>query len=183
MRSWKLPILSSDFSIHLHDGDYYVVEINEILSAIGQGLDFESGPLSLPGLEETPEVYEENVLRKSKARLFAKSASPRYATLVSQLHQFTLENFLASDGYLREIEKSAPVLFYKIVRLINAFEQYVQETAITWSGSPEDLTNTLRQDLERRLIKIGPDITDATATTVARHMIARWLAICALDYD
>lgn len=183
VRSWGLSFLAPDFSIHLHDGDYYIVEINEILTAIGQGLDFEGGPPSLSKLEESPEVYEENVLRKCKTRLAAKSGSPKYEGLVTQLHQFTLKNFLTSDGYLREIEKSAPVLFYKLIRLINAFEHYVQETALTWSGSPEDLTNTLRQDLERRLTNLGPDVTDATAATVARHMIARWLAICALDYD
>lgn len=183
VRAWGLPILALDFSIHLHDGDYYVLEINEILSSIGQGLDFDSGPAALPDLVESSEVYEENVLRKCRARLAAKNGSPKHAALVTQLHQYTLKNFLASDGYMREIEKSAPVLFYKLVRLINAFEHYVQEKALTWSGSPEDLTNTLRQDLEKRLTNLGPDVTDATAATVARHMIARWLAICALDYD
>lgn len=183
VRSWKLPFLTHDFRIQLHDGDYYLVEINEIRSAAGDGIDFESGPAVLAPLVETHEVYEENVLRKCEARLAPKVDLPKHPILVRRLHQSTLENFLNSDGYFRRMEKSAPALYFKVVRVINEFELYVQEVAITWSGEAEELTNNVRQDLETRLRNLGPEVTDVTAATVARHMVARWLAICSLDYD
>lgn len=183
VRSWNLPFLAADFTIRLRDADYYLVEINQILAATGQGLDFESGLAVLPSLGESSEIYEENILRKCEARLAVKKQSARHSDLVSKLHQRTLQSFLESDGYFRNIEKTAPVLYYKVARLISAFEHYVQEQQLTWTGPPEDLTNLLRQELEGRLSRLGPEMTDATAGTLARHMIARWLAICSLDYD
>jgi hypothetical protein len=183
VRSWNLPFLTNDFCIELHDADYYLTEINEIRTAAGEGLDFKTEPAELAQLVEPREIYEQNVLRKTHARLMPKASSPSHGSLVNQLHQQTLDSFLESEGYFRHIEKTAPVLYFKLVRLINEFEIRVQETALTYSGPAEQLTNTLRQDLERRLMTLGTEITDVTASTVARHMVARWLAICALNYD
>lgn len=183
VRSWGLPFLTPDFSIQLHDADYYLLEINEIRAAAGESLDFDSGVAVLPDLPEAQEVYEENVLRKSGARLAQKAGLPNYAASLKRLHKATLDSFLESDGYFRQIEKSAPILYFKIARLINEFEYRVQEQATTWTGPPDDLTNKIRRELEKRLVKLGPEITDATADKIARHMVARWLAICTLDYD
>jgi hypothetical protein len=162
VRSWNLPFLTSDFSIRLHDADYYLLEINEIRAAAGEGLDFNSAPAALTELVEPQEVYEENVLRKCNARLASKAGSQSHAVSVGRLHQATLSSFLESEGYFRQIEKSAPMLYFKLARLINEFEHRVQEQATTWTGTPEDLTNKLRQDLENRLIKLGPEVTDTT---------------------
>jgi hypothetical protein len=183
VRSWGLPFLTSDFTIELHDAEYYMLEINEIRIAAGEGIDFSSTPAVLAELIAPQEVYEENVMRKTSARLAAKSNSPRYADLVSNLHKQTLDSFLESDGYFRQIEKTAPVLYFKMSRLINEFEHYVQEQAITYVGTPQELTENVRQGLENRLTKLGTEVTEATAATIARHMVARWLAICSLDYD
>jgi hypothetical protein len=183
VRSWNLPFLMPDFSIQLHDAEYYLLEINEIRAAAGEGLDFNSAPAALAKLAEPQEVYEENVLRKCSARLASKAGSANHANSVGKLHQAILSSFLESDGYFRQIEKSAPMLYFKLMRLINEFEHRVQEQATTWTGTPEDLTDKLRQELEKRLTRLGPEVTDTTADTIARHMVARWLAICTLDYD
>lgn len=183
VRAWDLPFLSPEFRIELQDADYYLREINEIRAAAGEGLDFESDTPALAELVDPQEVYEENVLRKTTARLAAKAGSPKYSILVSQLHQQTLNSFLASEGYFRQIEKSAPVFYFKMVRLINEFELYVQEQAITYIGPPQELTQSLRQDFEKRLTRLGTEVTEATAAAIARHMVARWLAVCSLNYD
>ncbi|MCW0388340.1 hypothetical protein NB722_002879 [Xanthomonas sacchari] len=183
VRSWGLPFLTDDFTIQLHDADYYLLEINEIRSAAGEGLDFGTGPAALAALEELQEVYEKNVLRKSKARLAPKANTLNHASTVAKLHQITLDSFLESDGYFRRIEKNAPTLYFKLARLISEFEHRVQEQAMTWTGTPEDLTIKLRQDLEKRLMGIGSEMTETTADAVARYMVARWLAICTLDYE
>lgn len=183
VRLWNLPFLTPDFSIQLHDADYYLLEINQIRAAAGEALDFHTGPAALVKLVAPQEDYEKNVLRKCNARLASKVGSGNHAASLSKLNQVTLDSFLESDGYFRDIEKSAPVLYFKLARLINEFERRVEEQAVTWTGFPEDLTNQLRQDLETRLLKIGPEVNDATADAVARHMVARWLAVCTLDYD
>lgn len=183
VKAWDLPFVAPNFSIELHDADYYLSEINWIRAAAGEALDFQDSIPELPELADPQEVYEENVLRKSTARLAAKIDSPNHATLINQLHQRTLDTFLASDGYFRRIEKTAPLLYFKVVRLINEFEIFVEDQAITYTGPPEQLTNSLRHDLEKRLIRLGPELTEATAATIARHMVARWLAVCSLNYD
>lgn len=183
VRLWNLPFLTPDFSIQLHDADYYFLEINQIRAAAGEALDFHTGPAALAKLVAPQEEYEKNVLRKCSARLSGKVGSANHAASVSKLNQVTLDSFLESEGYFRDIEKSAPVLYFKLARLINEFERRVEEQAMTWKGSPEDLTNQLRQALETRLLNIGPEVNDVTADAVARHMVARWLAVCTLDYD
>lgn len=182
-RGWNLPFLKSDFSIELHDADYYLVEINQIRSALGQGLDFCASPAVIPDLTESQEIYEQNVLRKSHARLAFKAGSTSHSALIARLNQNTLKSFLEADGYFREIERTAPTLYFKLARVINEFEYQVQEQATTWAGSPEELTTRLRHDLEKRLLQIGSEVTTATADCVARHMVARWIAVCTLDYE
>lgn len=184
VQSWKLPFVSANFAIELQDADYYLVEINEIRSAAGEALDFETTPAELAELFEAQEVYEQNVTRKCNARLTSKEGSPNHGALVALLHQETLASFLGAEGYFRQISKSAPALYFRLARLITEFERHVVVTGATWSGTPEELTRTVKGELEERLTRqLGPEVSETTASKIARHMVARWLAICTLDYD
>lgn len=184
VRGWNLPFLQPDFTILLHDGDHYLVEINEIRSAAGEALDFELTPPTLAELLEPKEVYEQNVLRKCESRLAPKQSSPKFQSLVSQLQQHTLESFLAADDYFRRVEATAPSLYFKLVRLINEYERYVVEIASTWTNTAEELTNNVRDGLKERIARdLAPEFDETNASKVARLMTARWLAICELDYD
>lgn len=182
VRSWGLPFIDPAFCITLHDAGYYLLEINAFNYSKGQGLIFPSSIIALPVLDGLPEIYEENVLRKSRARLAAKASSPVYAELLESLRASTLSNFLSSDGYFREMDRIAPALFFRLVTLIAEFEHHVQEQAATWTGTPESLTTRIRDELQSRLCRLGSEVTDETADRVVRHMVARWLAICTLDY-
>lgn len=184
VRSWGLPFIADDFCVLIYDGDNYIVEINEIRSAVGQALVFDEAAPELAELNGTQEEYEKNVRRKSELRLSEKQDSANYHIHVQALHQRTLEQFLSADGYFRKVESSAPVIYVRLVRLINEFENYVVETSATWSGSPEALTEKVRSELERRVVSdLGPEFDETSASKVARLMVARWLAICELDYD
>ena len=184
VRGWNLRILQPNFRVHLHDADHYFVEIREILSAAGVALDFGMNPPILPALKEQKEVYEDNVLRKCKARLESKQSSPRYDFLVNQINQQTLESFLESEASFRRIQESAPTLYFKLVRLINEFEKFVVDTNATWGGSADELTTTVRDKLTQRLVHdLSPQLDETSASQISRHMVARWLAICELDYD
>lgn len=181
---WDLPFLEPDFKILLHDGDHYLVEINEIRSAAGEALDFELTPPMLAELLEPKEVYEQNVLRKCESRLAPKQNSPRFQFLVDQLKQDTLASFLETDSYFRRVETTAPTLYFRLIRLINEYEKYVVEIAVTWTDTAEELTKSVRDGLKERIIKdLAPEFDETNASKVARLMVARWLAICELDYD
>lgn len=184
VRSWNLHILCPNFRVHLHDADHYLVEINEILSAAGEALDFGISHTVLPTLTEQMEVYENNVLRKCKARLNSKQTSVRYDFLVNQINQQTLESFLEADASFRRIQEMAPTLYFKLVRLINEFEKFVVDTSATWNGTADELTTTVRDKLTQRIAHdLSPQFDETSASQVSRHMVARWLAICEIDYD
>lgn len=184
VRSWILPFLTDDFTVLLHDGDHYIVEINEIRTASGEALIFDEAPPVLAELNGERENYEQNVYRKCGLRLAEKVDKPRYQERVQQLSQLTIENFLAADGYFRRIAATAPTAYVKLVRLINEYEQYVIETSATWTGTAEELTVQVRDGLASRVsAELAPEFDATNASKVARHMIARWLAVCELNYD
>jgi hypothetical protein len=184
VREWGLAIIADDFTVLIHDGDNFIVEMNEIRSALGQCLFFDEVAPALAELKGELEDYETNIRRKSERRLAQKQSYGRFEDRVQRMHQRTLEEFLGADGLLRRIEASAPAVFSRLARLINEFENYVISTSDTWEGNPEALTIQVRESLERRIIAdLSPEFDSTTASTVARHMVARWLAICELDYD
>lgn len=184
VRSWKLPHLADDFRVLLYDADSYLVEINEIRSAAGESLVFDQAAPILAILMGTQEDYEKNVLRKCKARLLEKIALPTYQDRVSRLHQRTLVEFLEADSYFRRISSTAPLIYVKLVRLINEFENHVIDKSTTWTGTPEELTNQMKDGLRRRItIELAPEFNETEASKVTRYMVARWLAVCELDYE
>ncbi|BBQ29927.1 hypothetical protein WP2W18E01_15090 [Aeromonas caviae] len=183
VRGWNLPILSDDFMVLLHDGDHYLVEINEVRAAAGEALVFDEAAPALTALTGEQEQYEQNVYRKSEHRLEEKAQKPDFQARVQQLRQRTIEQFLEADGFFRRIASASPITYVKLIRLINEYEQYVIETSATWSGTAEELTVQVRDGLAKLVSEdLAPEFDKTNAMKVARYMTARWLAVCELDY-
>lgn len=183
VRAWKLPILTDDFTVLLHDGDHYLVEINEVRAACGEALVFDDTAPVLAALTGQQEQYEINVHRKSGYRLAEKAQVPDFQTRVQLLSQRTIEQFLEADGYFRRVASASPMTHVRLIRLINEYEQYVIETSATWSGTAEELTIQVRDGLAKIISdELAPEFDKANTLKVARYMTARWLAVCELDY-
>lgn len=184
VRGWNLPILASDFTVLLHDGDDYIIEINAIRSASGEALIFDDAAPVLAALTGATEQYEQNVERKSRNRLAGKAMTQGFQERVQQLSQSTIESFLEADGYLRRISSTSPTTYLKLIRLINEYEREVIETSATWSGTAEELTIQVRDGLVKLVYEeLAPEFDMANSKKVARLMTARWLAVCELDYE
>lgn len=181
VRQWGLPILASDFTILLKDGDFYLREIREIQSLNGQPLTFDLTPPQLHDLTADMSEYELNIDRKSSLRVGeGGNVEKRRESLV----QITSESFLQSTPYLKTIEISAPTVYFSLLRLFREFELQVRDASATRTGTPEQLTIALRTDLEARIVRdLGEKLDGTTAAQISRHMIARWLAVCQLDFD
>lgn len=183
VRSWGLNFLTSDFTVLLHDGDHYLVEINEIRSASGEAMVFDDAAPALAALTGQQEEYEKNVQRKSESRLSDILQKANFTQRVQSLSQITIENFLEADGYFRRVSATSPITYLKLVRLINEYEQGVIETSATWSGTAEELTTKVRDGLAELVYEeLSPEFDLANSKKVARFMTARWLAVCELDY-
>jgi len=183
VRAWGLSILAPDFEVLVQDGDHYATEIQQLQLAFGNAMDFGSLPTALPPLGSSPEVYEQNVFRKTKARLEGQVDDGKLAAKVDRLHNRTLRAFLDHDAHFRRINEQAPTVHARLVRLINGFEAHVVDTCETWVGTPQQLTEKIREGLTERIAKeLAPSIDETEADHIARLMVARWIAVCELDY-
>lgn len=184
VRSWSLSILDTNFQILIHDADHYAVEIQEMQFALGKALEFGGLPTTLPILGSNADAYQQNILRKTRARLTNRVPDGKLEERVTRIYQATLREFLDLDPHLKRINDTAPMVHSKLARLINGYEAYVDETCSTWEGSPQDLTEKIRDGLAERIAKeLGPAIDETGAAQIARLMVARWIAVCEVDYE
>jgi hypothetical protein len=184
VQQWNLSILEPDFIIHLRDADFYLTEINEIRSLNGEALNFDTSIPALTALDGLQEEYEGNLLRKTKLRLVHKANTVDITTRISSLYGRTLTAFLEHGGLFRRIEKDAPSVYFNLLRLIGEYENTVLELGATWTGTSEDLVMKVRDGLTQQITRqLRPHIDETTAAQIARHMVARWLAVCELDFS
>lgn len=184
VRAWNLSIVARDFEVLVQDGDHYAAEIQELQLAFGKALDFGGLPTDLPPLGGAPEVYEKNILRKTQARLQGRFSTDKIAAKEAVLNQRTRREFLEHGSHFRRINDQAPTIHSRLMRLINGYEAYVLETRATWEGTPQQLTDQVRDGLAERISKeLAPHIDETEAALIARLMVARWIAVCELDYE
>ncbi len=183
VRGWNLSILASDFQVLVHDADHYATEIQEIKLAVGQALDFGGLPAVLPELTDSSETYEKNVMRKTRTRL-ANSPADKLEGKVARLYTKTLREFLDHGLHLKRINDTAPTVHSRLARLINGYEADIGETCDTWVGTPQELTEKIRDGLTERIVnELAPAIDLTGAAHIARLIVARWIAVCEVDYD
>lgn len=183
VRRWKIPILDPEFTIHLRDAEFYLTEINEIRSLNGESLNFDTSAPTLPPLDGPPEEYEANLRRKTEVRLAPRAEHPQFERFFLSLYGQTQSAFLEHGALLRRIEQTAPSIYFKLLRLVAEYENIVIELDSTWSGGAEELVTKVRTGLAERITQqLGPHIDQTDADRIARHIVARWLAVCELDF-
>lgn len=183
VKSWKLPFVDPDFSIHLRDADFYLKEISEVRTLTGVPLNFDTTVADLPAVALSNMEYEANLLRKSERRVGASPSDKREAS-VKVLYESTLQSFLSSDAYLKRIEEAAPTVHARILRIVNEFGIEVAEKGATWTGTPQQLNDEVKEGLADRIIAdLSTSLDSHTAHQISRHLVARWLAICQLDFN
>ena len=183
VREWNLSILTPDFQVLVHDADHYATEIQELKLAVGQALDFGGLPAVLPALNDSAETYEKNIMRKTRTRL-AKASAEKLEDRVARLYAKTLREFLGHGARLKLINDKAPTVHSRLARLINGYEAEVGERCFTWEGTPQELTDKIRDGLTARIVReLAPAIGETDAADIARMIVARWIAVCEVDYD
>ena len=183
VRGWNLSILAPDFQVLIHDADHYATEIQQMKLAVGEALDFGNLPAVLPDLNDISETYEKNIMRKTRTRL-AKVAADKLEHRVARLYAKTLREFLDHGPRLKRINDTAPTVHSRLARLINGYEAEVDERCFTWDGTPQELTDKIRDGLTERIVReLAPSIGETDAADIARMIVARWIAVCEVDYD
>ncbi len=191
VRNWNLSILSQNFTILLHDADFYTKEIQEQKTLKGEAIYMEGLSLTLPNLDGDLIEYEEHILRKSKLRVAASLGADevdmsdvKQSAKVNRLYAKTMDSFLDFGRFRNQLDTISPVLFHKVERILGTFEGEVDEWRDTLSATPEELTEKVKVDLRKRLeeeLKTHVDYT--LSTQIVNHAIANWLGLCQLDYE
>lgn len=183
LRGWKLSFADAHITVEIQDGTFYAQEIHEIRTEAGEKPDLGGVPLVLPTLNQPQSVYDAHILRKSKLRLSSTPASDGEGR-VAALYSKTLSSFLECDEHFRRIESRAPKVYQRLVRLVNEFEEAVVERCMFFEGTPETLTRSIWEELERRLSsELERSFDGADILALTRRIVARWLATCTLDYE
>ena len=183
VRGWNLKILASEFTIHLRDAEFYLAEITQVQSCEGHSITFDPTPPYLEPLNGPMAEYEGNLLRKAELRLQPKLNASNRSRILDPLYAETRQTFLEADAEMKRLEGTAPTVYARVLRVINEYEHEVVEKAKTWTGSAEQLTELVRDGLAKRIVTDLTGMIDETgARRISRHIVARWLAVCQLDF-
>lgn len=184
VRGWNLDILDDDFQILIHDIGHYLSEFRVIQTLRGELLIFsESQKDSLEKTENSTE-YEENINRKNKIRSI-RGGNYNLNTH-KRLNKITTDKFLLGDELIRKIEKQSPSLYKSLNRVINQYENEIEEVSLTWEGTASSLLEKVSTQLKERLEKddnIGGVIVDSDLNQIVDHIISKWIALCPLEID
>jgi hypothetical protein len=179
VRGWSLPHLDEDFTILLHDHEFYIKEFNLLRTSEGLPPCLGSPTESLPRVSITPEPYDENLERKCRLRMPGRPAQK-----IENLIKLTTNNFLDHDTYFQSLYDRSPQTYVNVARIVNTFEQDVLEWGLTSDATPEELTTLVRDRLMEYLTTDRHlNIDKSMASDVVRRTVARWLAICELDFN
>lgn len=174
----NLDFISEDFVVLYHDIFDYLREIREIQIVNGEKLCFTSKAISNISDPVNSTEYDKNIRDKNKVRSYVNM---QYQPEDHEwLIQTTTNQYLSGYEVLRHIYQQSPELYSKLAKLLNNFEDDVEETSRFWQDTPQNLIDTLRQKLLDRFSRDShiSKVEHEDLEMIAKHMIARWIAEC-----
>ncbi|MEX3981821.1 hypothetical protein AB4Y45_22890 [Paraburkholderia sp. EG287A] len=183
-RKWALTILTDDFNISLLDAGYYSSEFEQCRRNAGNALQLGPAVDKSIALPEAPEEYDKLIARKNRMRLKSRLASPTFEAELSEFNKLVQGKFLRCDHHLATIERTSPQAFAQVIRVIGLYADEMQELKYFWTGEPNELVESVKAELGNRLEKeLGGIVSFSDARTLADLVVARWLAVCQLDFS
>lgn len=183
-RKWQLNILTEDFNISLLDAGYYSSEFEQCRRIAGTALQLGPAVDRSVALPEAPEEYDKLIARKNRMRLKSRLLSPTFEAELAEFNKLIQGKFLRCDHHLATIERTSPQAFAQVIRVIGHYAEEMQELKFFWTGEPNELVEAVRRELGDRLEKeLGGIVSFSDARTLADLVVARWLAVCQLDFS
>ncbi|WP_285275620.1 hypothetical protein [Halopseudomonas bauzanensis] len=178
VRAWALPHLDVNFTVLIHDIDFYIKEINQHRISAGVPISIGQDDQTIPRVNESTTSYDENLERKTELRM-----SDKGERAVAALLNKTKNAFLDHDSFFQTLYSTSPQTYFQIAKTLNGFEENVEEWSLTTSGHPDKLVEMIKDRLSDRLMGDKRLLIDGTLTDdIVRRTVARWLAVCQLDF-
>ncbi|MNR02028.1 hypothetical protein D3C85_1178660 [compost metagenome] len=87
------------------------------------------------------------------------------------------------DSYFHKLYESSPQTYFQVAKTLKGFEENVEEWSLTTSDHPDKLVEMIKDRLSDRLMGDDRLQIDGTLTDdIVRRTVARWLAVCQLDF-
>jgi hypothetical protein len=178
-----LEFIADDFQVLVKDLGHFIQDIRQQQIIGGEQLSFSCAIGEVISEPEMTTEYDENIRDKNKIRSVIKDVyKPENHT---RLNNLTKKLYL--DGYdiLRRIFNQSPELYERIAKLVNNFEDDVEEVSMTWNDSPQKLVSLIESKLIGRFEK-DPHISSIEhedLVSITKHMAAKWIAECPMRIE
>ncbi|WP_349571087.1 hypothetical protein [Azotobacter salinestris] len=178
VRGWKLDHLHEEFTVLIHDAGFYIKEINQHKESAGLPISLGLDKHSIPKVNEGNTEYDDNLERKTNLRMADKGEAAAAGLL-----KLTTKAFLDHDSYFQSLYDYHPQTYFQLAKALNGFEDNVEEWSYTTSGHPHQLVEMVKERLSERLMADQLlSIDSVTTDAIVRRTVARWLAVCQLDF-
>lgn len=178
-----LDFIGSSFQILVKDLDFYIQDIRQQQIVGGEQLSFTSHYGEVITEPELTTEYDNNIKEKNEIRSVVNEVyKPKNH---SRLNELTKKNYLSGYDILRRIFTQSPELYERIAKLVNNFEDDVEELSMTWEESPQKLVGWVEDKLIERFCK-DPHISTIEhedLISITKHMVARWIAECPMRIE
>ncbi|MCF6442567.1 hypothetical protein L1077_24405 [Pseudoalteromonas luteoviolacea] len=178
VRDFGLPFIDEDFIVLVHDIDTYLSEIREIQVAGGRKISFSNNNYHTIKDPVLTTEYDDNIESKNRVRSVINQIYNEETH--QRLNELTKRQYLKGYEILKGIHIQAPEVYSRILKIINQFEDEVEEESSTWQGTPQELISCMKEklnsrfDRDQQLAKVEYEDLHAITT----HMVARWIAEC-----
>lgn len=183
VKAQGLKFIADDFQILVKDLGYFIQDIKQQQVINGEQLCFSNACGEVITEPELTTEYDGNITEKNKVRSVINNIYKEKTHL--KLNESTKKNYL--DGYeiLRRIYNQSPELYERIAKLVNNFENDVEEESGTWEESPKALISTVEEKLIARFEKNShiAIIVHDDLISITKHMVARWIAECPMRIE
>ncbi|QOJ89469.1 MULTISPECIES: hypothetical protein [Pseudomonas] len=178
VRDWKLPHIHEDFTVFIKDAEYYIQEINQVRRVDGIPISIGRETQKIPELTDEMTEYEQNLERKTKLRTADKGEAATEGLL-----RLTRKAFLDHDPFFFQLYNAHPQTYWQVAKTLNGLEEMVDELSYELTGDPDHLVNTVKKKLNERLLNDKQLCIDENmADDIVRRTMARWLAVCQMDF-
>lgn len=178
VKKWGLSIIDTEFDILIRDIEFYLTEITQVQRNAGIPITYDTSPVIHEFVKENSyDQYILNLSRKNRKRLNIDEGEK-----LDKLTEITYTILVKGEDRIRNIMRRSPEIFTSLVKILNQFEDTIQLNSASWAGSPEELINHIKFELDDVIKSDLSQLSTADRKYIVDSSISKWLALCPLDF-
>jgi len=180
-----ISFIDPEIEVLIHDYEYLNPELQFSLSVAKQKLDFKSNLQNHDSMVETfqknkPSLIN-NALSKHTARF--QTATQETKEKVDKFVYHTVDYFLKGEDIIKKWETSFEVQYQNFIRVVNNFENEVEDLCINPAEDNNQRYLKIREDLKKRLTnEFSDSLSESMIDELTHHVIADWILRCPLSF-